>query len=473
MSARRAHEKLKLPPLAYDTFVSDSLLNDFVEALAASQPTLCRLGSLGMSREGRPIHLLTITDFESGEPEDRPAFLVLAGIHAVELAGTYAALYTARQLLIDHTESDPLKHMAFYVIPRLNPDGSEFARLTSTRVRSRTDFENKATNTVYPEDINGDGLILTIRREHPDGEFVADPLEPRLLIKRRADSQGPFYGVLPEGFIHEWDGGDPIRAAGLHAWLGNDPEKSGGRSFDWNRNFPHGWRPETDQQGAGDHPLSEPEARYLADFMRGRPNLTGMLDYHTGTACILRPPAGGPRTDIPEPDNRMLDELGHMGCEETGFPLLTPVECHPAYLPDKFRGGHLLDYVYYDLGLFAFTVELGTAINGAGVSTEEILAAGSADETDGHNRRLMRWWDDQDPRPPLFRPWEPFDHPQLGRVEIGGFLYTCLDNPSPAGLAATVPAAYRFTLRLARRRAISCSRLQEKQEGPIDGREDR
>jgi hypothetical protein len=185
-----------------------------------------------------------------------------------------------------------------------------------------------------------------------------------------------------------------------------------------------------------------------------------MLDYHTGVACILRPPAGGARSEIPAADDRMLDELGRMGSEETGSPLLTPAECHPAYLPDRYRGGHLLDFAYHELGLFAFGVELGTAWNSAGIATEEFLAAGSAEEAQAHNRRLMRWWDQQAPRPPLFQPWEPFDHPQLGRVEIGGFLYTYLDNPSPAMLAATVPAAHRFTLRLARRRAISCLRTR-------------
>ena len=465
----------ELPTLDCDTFVSDERLNHLVAALAAARPDLCRLDSLGVSREGRSIHLLTITDFASGAPEDRPAYLVLAGIHAVELAGTHAALYTARQLLIDHAGSGLLADVVFYVIPRLNPDGSEFARRTSTRVRSRTDFENKAPNTVYPEDIDGDGLVLSMRREHLEGDFVADPREPRLLIERRPDSAGPFYRVLPEGRIHAWDGGDHVRAAGLQAWLGNDPDKTGGRSFDWNRNFPHGWRPESEQQGAGDHPFSEPEVRLLADFMHSRRNLFGMLDYHTGAACILRPPAGGTRKGIIEEDDRMMDELGAMGREETGLPLLTPVECHPAYLPDRYRGGHLLDFAYHHLGIYAFTVELGTIINSAGISTAEFLAAGSADEIDAHNRRLMRWWDKQDPRQPLFQPWKPFDHPQLGRVEIGGFLYTYLDNPAPVSLAETVPAAYRFMLRLVRRRATACAPgrgPEPERGGPTDGHKD-
>jgi hypothetical protein len=33
--------------------------------------------------------------------------------------------------------------------------------------------------------------------EHPDGEYTADPEEPRILVLRRPDSQPPFYRLYP------------------------------------------------------------------------------------------------------------------------------------------------------------------------------------------------------------------------------------------------------------------------------------
>ena len=118
-------------------------------------------------------------------------------------------------------------------------------------------------NTLYQDDVDGDGLILSMRQEHPDGPFVADPEDARLLVRRRAESRGPFYRVLPEGRIHSWDGGDRIRVEG--------------RGVDWNRNWSYDWRPEPEQVGAGDFPFSEVEMRLLAEFVHSRPNLFGML----------------------------------------------------------------------------------------------------------------------------------------------------------------------------------------------------
>ena len=142
-----------------------------------------------------------VADFDSGAPEDRPAYLVHGNIHAGEVAGTHVALYTARQLLVDLRRSGLLKQVVFYIVPRLNPDGVEYVVTTSGRVRSRTDWAEMAPNTLTQEDVDGDGLILSMRQEHPDGPFVTDPEDARLFIRRQADSRGPFYRVLPEGLI--------------------------------------------------------------------------------------------------------------------------------------------------------------------------------------------------------------------------------------------------------------------------------
>ena len=95
----------RIPPLPFRNFFAHEELVEFIEALAASRPDLCRLGSLGKSREGREVYLLTITDFASGSPDDRPGYLVHGNIHAGELSGTHTALYTARQLLADDAGS--------------------------------------------------------------------------------------------------------------------------------------------------------------------------------------------------------------------------------------------------------------------------------------------------------------------------------------------------------------------------------
>jgi hypothetical protein len=421
-----------IPALQFERFFAYDELTAYVRALADARPDLCELSSLGRSRQGRDIHLLTITDWSSGAPEDRPAYLVHGNIHAGEVAGTHAALHTARQLLLDHKGSDLLSRVTFYVIPRINPDGAEEVVTTSGRVRSRTDRSPRQPNTLYQEDVDGDGRICSMRQEHPDGQYVVDPQDPRLLIRREAGSPGPAYRLFPEGRIHDWDGGDQIRVEG--------------RSYDWNRNWSYNWRPEPEQRGAGDFPFSEPEMRLLGEFLHGHANLFGVLGYHTGPAAMLRPPSSGSLADLDPEDDQVMEDLARIGADETGFPVTPVIRYHDARRRDITLHGHFHDFGYHHLGLYVFEFELGIMLNSAGVSTEEIFEARTHLEHEALERRLYAWWDQQDPQEPLYRPWTPFNHPQLGPVEIGGAILPHYSNPALSDLRRIAQGTYRFTL---------------------------
>jgi len=429
--------------MQFDHFYTHAEIMEFVDGLAAARPDLCRLSSLGISREGRHIPLLVLTDQSSAEPDDRPGYLIFAGIHAHEPAATHAPLYLARKFLDEKPEI--LREVTFYIVPRLTVDGSEFTVSTSSRIRSRTDRHDKEPNALYQEDMDGNGLILTMRQEHPDGRWVTDPQDTRLLIRRKADSSPPYYRTFPEGRIHDWDGSDRIKTAGLHAWAGN--QNAGGRSFDWNRNWAWNWKPEDEQQGAGDFPFSEKEVRYLAELMHRQRNLFGATSFHCGYSAILRAPSAEGEAKLNEADEQITQEIAQIGSDETGFPVLSPLQMHRADQRSKPKWGHFLDFSYHHLGLFAFEIELGTVMDAAGVSTADLLAAKGEEQEEEWMRRLMKWWDRQERRQPLFEDWTPFQHPQLGRVEVGGFLYSYLDNPALCRLEETLEGACRFTLR--------------------------
>ncbi|MGD8237931.1 MAG: M14 family metallopeptidase [Armatimonadota bacterium] len=427
----------RTPPLRFHHFFTYDEVTAFVEALAASRPEFVSLRSLGKSREGRKIHMLTITDPATGAADDKPAYLIHGNIHAAELSGTHAALYTARQLVADRRRSDLLKRVAFYIVPRINPDGAEFAVTTSGTIRSRTDRSERVPNTLYQEDVNGDGLILTMRMEHPNGRFAADPADGRLLVRRTKDSEPPYYRTLPEGVIHEWDGMDHISVEG--------------RSFDWNRNWSYDWRPEPEQDGAGDFPFSEMELRALADFIFSRPNIFGMLGYHNGPNAVLRPPSTGSEDDLDEGDVRIMQELAEIGAEHTGFPVIPVVKYHRDNSRDVNLRGHFHNFGYQHLGLFVFEFELGMLLNSAGITTKEIFAAKDDEEYERLTRRMMEWWDEQKTRDAIFAEWTPFEHPQLGPVEIGGLLRKHMAGPTLSDLAAIAAGTYQFTLAHAER----------------------
>src|SRR5438876_9529458 len=107
-----------MKPVRFDGFYSYAELTETLEAWAAEAPRLLELESLGRSFEGREIWLATLTNLDTGPAAEKPALLVEANIHAVEVTGCTAALYLVHRLLSGHG-SDPkvtraLDTRAFY-----------------------------------------------------------------------------------------------------------------------------------------------------------------------------------------------------------------------------------------------------------------------------------------------------------------------------------------------------------------------
>ena len=100
----------------------------------------------------------------------------------------HGCLHTALALCAAEAEvpcGGLLSRITVTLIPQVSPDGADWCARTSGNLRSRPHItEQLEPNTIYPEDIDGDGKILFMRQATPDGEWVEDPLEPRLLIPR-------------------------------------------------------------------------------------------------------------------------------------------------------------------------------------------------------------------------------------------------------------------------------------------------
>ena len=118
-----------------------------------------------------------------------------------------------------------------------------------------------------------------------------------------------------------------------------------------------------------------------------------------------------------------------MGVEETGYPLISVYE---DFTPDKNlkRYGSSIDWTFGALGIPTFSTELWDIFSAAGIEREDFYPLRNFDEEE--MLKLLRWQDEQLDGDG-FMPWTPFDHPQLGPVEIGGWkrMYT-FRNPPPA-----------------------------------------
>jgi len=132
-----------MPHIEFDRYYRYDELTRLLLAYEAEYPELVTLESLGKSYEGRDIWLLTVTNFATGQGVDKPAVWVDGNIHASETSASTACLYLLETLVtqyaLDENITRCLDSRAFYICPRVNPDGAEWALGDKPRIiRSST-----------------------------------------------------------------------------------------------------------------------------------------------------------------------------------------------------------------------------------------------------------------------------------------------------------------------------------------------
>ena len=192
----------------FDRFYRYAELTSSLQALALARPDLVSVASIGKSHEGRDIWVATVTKVATGPAHEKPAFWVDGNIHSTEVSASAANLYLLNHLVeqygVDEHVTRALDTRAFYICPRINPDGAEWALADSPRfVRSsiRTyPFMEDAVEGFDAQDINGDGKILRMRIKDAHGHWKKHIDDPRVMVRRDpAESGGEYYRLLPEG----------------------------------------------------------------------------------------------------------------------------------------------------------------------------------------------------------------------------------------------------------------------------------
>ena len=399
----------------YDRWYRYDELTELLRAWTEESPGLIRLESIGKSYEGRDIWLAAVTNFETGPDLEKPAFLVEANIHAIEVTGCTAALHLLHRLLTGYGSDEPvtraLDTRAFYVLPRLNPDGAELALSERPRfVRSSVRPYPLADpqDGLHEEDVDGDGRILMMRLRDDNGAWKKHPDEPRLMIRRDPDEgpgDGEFYRLLWEGTIRNYDGHTIKIAPPLEA-------------LDLNRNFPFEWTTENEQRGAGPYPTSEPEVRAMVQAVVERPNITGHIAYHTFSGVHLRPYAGYADEHFPPADLRAYKLIGEEGTRLTGYPSVSVFHDFK-YEPNQSIKGSAHDWLYDHVGVFAWTTEFWSPQRRAGIEDYQFIEW-LRDHSPEDDLKLLRWADSEVGEG-AYVDWYVFEHPQLGAVELGGW----------------------------------------------------
>jgi hypothetical protein len=413
------------------TYLDYAALNRQLLEWADAHPEFVRVTTLGTSTEGRDIPLVII----GRQPDEaRPAAWIDGNIHATELAGSSVALAIAEDVIKLHagesTSLPPhmgaaLKDMLFYIVPRISPDGAEAVLKTGRYVRSSTTDARMHKGHAYwqADDIDGDGTMGFMRQVNDDGELVELSAHPGVMVPRMPEDPPPYYKLYPEGRIVNFDG---RRIP--------DPYFLADNQYDFNRNFPYGWAPEHEQEGAGDYPGSAPETRAILDFATAHPNIFAWLNLHTFGGVFIRPLGDKPDHKMDQEDLAVFRQVEAWAKEFTGYPTVSGFH-EFLYTPETPLKGDLTDFAYHQRGCIAYVVELWDIFKQIGVEPKKPFVD-VYNKLDRKDFAALAKWDREVNQGRIFGTWRKVQHPQLGDVEVGGLdLRVGISNPPYEKLA--------------------------------------
>src|SRR4030095_12958601 len=409
-----------------EKYLSYAELNACLAAWTKQYPDTARVTALGKSAEGRDIPLLTIG---RNPDEARPAIWIDGNMHASELCGSSVALAMAEDILALHKGGldvggkafpahmvEALTDALFYVVPRISPDGAEEVLTKGRFVRSSPVNDRANKDHAYWEtaDIDGNSIASYMRKQDPDGELVelrgenGELLDPSVMAPRMPEDPGPYFQLYPEGRIANFDG-----------WRIPNPHFLSDNPYDFNRNFPYTWAPESQQEGAGHYPGSAPEQRAILDFVTNHPNIFAWLNLHTFGGVLIRPLGDKPDSKMNPADLAIFEQVEAWMTEHTGYATVSGYH-EFLYEPEKPIYGDLSDYAYHQRGALAYVVELWDLFKQLGIERKkpfvdhyvkfgrkDILALAKFDREQNKGR--------------VFGRWKKVTHPQLGEVEVNGF----------------------------------------------------
>jgi murein tripeptide amidase MpaA len=432
----------------FDRYYDYEELAGIMKGLSDAYPGLATLRSVGQSCQGREVWLLEITDKASGAgPDSKPGYYIDAVTHAEEISGAIVALYTAWYLLTRYGQDEMVTRLldwqTFYIVPVVNPDGLEVVLKDAFHEWIGNGRflpgEDQVGPGLHYADVNDDGVIVDMRIRDDKGEWKVSDRDPRILVHRQPyEYGGQYYRLLPEGYIAGYDGAEiPIPRP---------------RDGNLNRNYPYRWGPENEQYGAGAYPLSEPEISAVTQFILTHPNIVGALNYHTNAGAVLLPFEGGEK-GMPYEDQVVFKAIGEIGVEATGYGLIgDEKEFNLPNVPPRMgtSGG----FLYVQLGVAGVVTELWDVYQKAGIEKDWFFPIRPFSEEE--SLKLLKWSDEQLDGEG-FVDWMPFDHPQLGEVELGGWRRLFMfRNPPPHCLEEMAHKNALFTLR----HALTAPRLR-------------
>ena len=187
--------------------------------------------------------MLEITNQATGDGLSKPGFWMDGNLHAGEVMGAEVCLNNIDTLVKGYGNDPFITNLVdtrtMYIMPKLNPDGSDYYLHNPdgmrSSVRPHDSDRDGALDEDPPEDLDGDGYILQMRVRDETGPMKTSPEDSRLMVGAEVGETGE-WRTYSEGIDNDGDGRF---------------NEDGVGGLDINRNWPGQWQQEHIQGGAG------------------------------------------------------------------------------------------------------------------------------------------------------------------------------------------------------------------------------
>jgi hypothetical protein len=479
-------------------------VQSFLGTLRQNNPANVTLHKIAASPGGKDITLLEI----GSQLKEAPAVFVGANFEGTQPLSTEGALLLASMLLDSSRYS---KNVKWYILPLPNPDAAAtfFAPVRwerSANAKEVNNDEDDQVNEDGPDDLNGDGLITMMRVEDPEGSYIVSTKDARMMMKAdpKKGERGK-YKLYPEGLDNDGDGiynedgpggvnvgvnfphlfNSRDKESGL--WPGEAPEAYGILKFI----FDHPEIVMVYTLGSSDFCLTPPRSNRtggasmesikiparFASRMGADPDKTYTMAQVMEMAKAMM--TGSGREISPDMIASMLGLGAAVNPLDDDLKFYTTFsEQYKEYLKKKGiatdrlaapsdKDGSFELWAYYQLGVPSFAMNLSTlpkppaeksaegSTNGERPDRTTMLAmmrnAGQpakAPDPEETNKILLNY-SDKYLKGAGFVNWQPFDHPKLGKVEIGGFAPFFPSTPPPSQIDSICKVQLPWLLQLA------------------------
>jgi hypothetical protein len=201
--------------LSFDRYHSEEVVLEWMKRWVEKYPGMVELYEVGKSFEGRPVWQMTLTNKKTGPCTEKPAAFFEGGRHSGEVTGTETVMYLADYLLRKYGNDAEITNLldtkAVYLRPINNPDGHNLYMHTAQSNRSTVRPDDNDRDGLFdedpPEDLDGDGIILTMRwKDEKKGTMIPDPADSTGRIMKRVPEGKGIYMTASEGIDSDGDG---------------------------------------------------------------------------------------------------------------------------------------------------------------------------------------------------------------------------------------------------------------------------